>query len=230
MGRDLAAGPIADDAASLKQDCPIAKLSDRLHLMRNEDNRATRGAQVLHAPQAALLELGIANREHLVDEEDLGLEMSSYRKRQPHRHSTRIALHGRVDELLDTRELDDLRVLALNLLTPHAEHRAVQVDVLAACELGMKAGPDFQQASDTTADLGATARGGGDAREDPQQRRLAGAVPSDDAQHLALGHLERDIAESPDLLEVRTMLPVDDPTSGRGERFAEGAVGAVELA
>ncbi len=85
MGDDLAAGPVADDAASLKQDRPIAKLSDRLHLMRNEDDRATRGAQVLHAPEAALLELGVADREHLVDEEDLGLEMSSDRERQPHR-------------------------------------------------------------------------------------------------------------------------------------------------
>ena len=65
-------------------------------------------AEVLHAAEAAPLELRVADREHLVDEQDLGLEVRGDREREPHVHAARVALHRRVDELLDPGELDDL--------------------------------------------------------------------------------------------------------------------------
>ena len=77
------------------------------------------------------------------------------REREPHVHAARIALHRRVDELLDARELDDVVEALLDLAAPHAEDRAVQVDVLAAGELRVEAGPDLEQAADPAADLGA---------------------------------------------------------------------------
>ena len=70
-------------------------------------------AEVLHPAEALLLELGVADGEHLVDEQDLRLEVRGDREREPHVHPARVALHGRVDELLDLGELDDLVELAL---------------------------------------------------------------------------------------------------------------------
>ncbi len=67
----------------------------------------------------------------------------------------RVALHRRVDELLDLRERDDLVELARDLARAHAQDRAVQEDVLAPGQLGMEAGADLQQAADPAADLGA---------------------------------------------------------------------------
>ena len=64
--------------------------------------------ELLHPPEALLLELGVADREHLVDEQDLGLEVRGDRERQAHVHAARVALHGRVEELLEPGELDDL--------------------------------------------------------------------------------------------------------------------------
>ena len=58
---------------------------------------------------------------------------------------------------------------------------AVQVDVLAAGELAVEAGPDLEQAADPAADLGAPLGRRRDPREDLEQRRLAGAVLPDDA-------------------------------------------------
>jgi len=37
--------------------------------------------------------------------------------------------------------------LAFDLVAPHAKDRAVEVDILAACEFGVEAGADFQQRS-----------------------------------------------------------------------------------
>ena len=66
----------------------------------------------LHAAEAAALELGVADGEHLVDEQDLRLEVRRDREGETHVHAARVALHRRVDEALDPGELDDLVELA----------------------------------------------------------------------------------------------------------------------
>jgi len=98
---------------------------------------------------------------------------------------------------------------ALDLALLHSQHGAVQEDVLTARELGMETGPDPGQAPAPATDLRPSARGRRDAREDLEQRRLAGAVAADDAEHLALGHHERDVAECPDLLVVRPVVTLE---------------------
>ena len=42
--------------------------------------------------------------------------------------------------------------------------------------------------------------------EDLQERRLARAVAADDAEHLPLGHLERDVPQRPELLDGAMVL------------------------
>ena len=65
----------------------------------------------------------------------------------------RVALDRRVEELLDLGEGDDLVELARDLARRHAEDRAVEEDVLAAGELGVKAGADLEQAADAAVDI-----------------------------------------------------------------------------
>ena len=62
-----------------------------------------------------------------------------------------IALDRRVEEFLDLGEGDDLVELPADLGAAHAEDGAVEIDVLAAGQLGMKAGADFEQARDAAA-------------------------------------------------------------------------------
>ncbi len=128
--------------------------------------------------------------------------MRGHGEGQPHVHPARIALHRRVDELLDPREVDDLVELPAHLLAAHAQDRPVQVDVLPARQLRVEAGADLQQAGDPALDLDHARGRGGDPREDLQQRALAGAVPADDAQDLALLDLEADVFERPDGLAL----------------------------
>ena len=125
-------------------------------VVRDEEHRPAGAAELLHPAQAAPLELGVADREHLVDEQDLGLEVRGDGEREPHVHAARVALHRRVDELLDARELDDLVEARVDLAALHPEDRAVQVDVLAAGQLGVEARADLEQAPDAPADLDAS--------------------------------------------------------------------------
>ena len=82
----------------------------------------------------------------------------------------------------------------------HAQDRAVQVDVLAPGQLGVKAGAHLQQAAHPPVDLGPPAGRLGDAGEDLEQRALARAVAADDPHHFALLHLEGDILQRPELI------------------------------
>ena len=63
----------------------------------------------------------------------------------------------------------------------HAENRAVEEDVLAAGQLLVEAGADFQQAADAAVEIDLAVGHLGDARQDLQQRALAGAVAADEA-------------------------------------------------
>ena len=116
--------------------------------MADEQDGAALARDVAHLAEALLLERGVADREHLVDEQDLGLEVRRDGERQPHIHAARVAFDRRVDEALDLGERDDLVELARDLGALHAEDGAVQVDVLAPGQLRVKAGADLEQAAD----------------------------------------------------------------------------------
>ena len=84
----------------------------------------------------------------------------------------------------------------------HAEDRAVEEDVFAAGQFGVKAGADLEQAGDAAAQHDPPLGRLGDAAQDLEQRALAGAVAADDAQDLALLDLEADILERPEFLDL----------------------------
>ena len=68
---------------------------------------------VAHLAEALLLELGVADRQHLVDDQDFRLQVRGHGERQPHVHAAGIVLDRRVEELLDLGEGDDLVELAV---------------------------------------------------------------------------------------------------------------------
>ena len=230
MRDHLRARAVADDAALVDPEHAVAELRDGLDLVRHEDDRAARRVDVLHPPEAARLELGVAHAQNLVHEHDLGLEVRRDREGKPDVHAARVALHRRVEELLHSRELCDLRQLGLDLAALHAEDRAVQEDVLPARELGMEAGPDLEQAADAAADRGSALGRSRDAGEDLEQRRLAGAVSPDDPERLAFLEVERDVPESPDLLVSAPMLLPGEPLADVRHRLAQRPVRGLELA
>ena len=66
----------------------------------------------------------------------------------------------------------------------------------------MEAGADFQQGADTAMGTDSAGRRTGDAAQEFQEGRFAGAVLADDADDVALLDLEVDIAQRPDVVGV----------------------------
>src|SRR4051794_36356056 len=119
--------------------------------MRHEEDRAALlGSDLTHFAEALLLESGVPDREHLIDEEDFRLQMRGHRKGEAHEHSTRVALDRRIEKRADLGEINDLVELPENLVAPHAEDRPIEEDILAPGELGMKAGADLEERSHAT--------------------------------------------------------------------------------
>ena len=63
------------------------------------------------------------------------------RERQAHIHPAAVALHGRVEKLLDLGKRHDLVELPSDLLPGHSEDGAVQIDVLATGQLWVETSP-----------------------------------------------------------------------------------------
>src|SRR5262249_13424040 len=149
------------------------------------------------------LEREVAHGEDLIDQQHLGLEMGGDRERQAHLHPARVALNRGVQERPDVGKLDDLVELGLDLAPAHVEDRSVEEDVLAAGQVGVKAGPDLEQRADAAAQPGAALSRRRDPGEDLEQRALAGAVVADHAERLSALDLEADVAQSPELARLR---------------------------
>ena len=196
--RDLARRAVVDDAAAVEQQRARAQLAHAGQVVADEEHRAAFVPEILHAAQAAVAEMQVADRQHLVDDQDLRLEVRRHRKRQPHEHAAGVVLHRRVDELLELGERDDRVELADDLRAEHAEDGAVQEHVFPAGQLGMKAGADFQQARHAAGEIDVALGGRRDPRQHFQQRALAGAVGSDDADDLADVDPERDVLQRPE--------------------------------
>ena len=94
----------------------------------------------------------VADGEHLVDEQHVGIDVDRDGEPEPHVHAGRVGLHRRVDELLQLGELDDLVEALLDLALGEAEHDAVDEDVLAAGDLRVEPGAELDQRRDAAVD------------------------------------------------------------------------------
>src|SRR5215467_5569174 len=106
--------------------------------------------------KALALEVRVADRQHLIDQQDLGIEMHSHGKGQPHIHPRREVLDRCLHEIGELAEFDDRVVVPVDLAPTKAEQSPVQIYVLTTAVLGMKAGTKLQQRRDTATDLNPT--------------------------------------------------------------------------
>src|SRR2546423_415494 len=124
----------ADDSL-VQPDRALAEARDRAEIMRHEHDRLLRRAELADLCEALVLEVLVADREHLVDEEDVRLEVHRDREAEAHVHAARVRLHGSVKEAADVGELLDRRHGPVHLLARESKQRAIEVRVLAAAEI-----------------------------------------------------------------------------------------------
>ena len=194
---------VAHEAAVGEKGDALAEGLHGRHVVADEQDGPPAPDHVADLAEALPLEDRVADGEHLVDDEDLGLQVGRHGEGQPHVHAAGIVLARGVEELVDAGEVDDLVELAGDLPPRHAEDRAVQVDVLTAGQLRMEARPDLQQAPDPPAQLGPARGRASHAAEHFEESRFARPVAADDADHVARLNLEGDVFQGPDRVRAR---------------------------
>src|SRR6476469_4738506 len=126
--------------------------------------------------------------------------MSSHRKCQSHAHATGIKFHSCIEKCFNLREIDDFIKLAIDLLTTHAQHCTIEIDIFTPGQFRMKAGTHFQKGSYSAAQAHLSFGGSGDPRQDLEQCAFSGAITADHANRLSGRDFKRNIAECPESL------------------------------
>ena len=184
-----------DTLALLEQEDAVAEPLHGREIVCHEHDRSALALQAPERVEALLLEAGVADREHLVDEIQVGLRLDHRGEAEPHLHAGGVVLQLQVDEPLQLRELDDRGEPAPGLARDTPSSAAFTTTLSRAVSSGLNPTPSSMN-GDTRPDDGDRAAVG---RVDPgqalEERALAGAVAPDDAEELALGDLERDVSQ-----------------------------------
>ena len=75
-----------DDRAVLEQHRAVAEALDRAHVVGDEQDGACPRADALELVEALLLERRVADREHLVDQQDVGVDLDHHAEGEPDQH------------------------------------------------------------------------------------------------------------------------------------------------
>lgn len=131
------------------------------------------------------MELGIADGEDFIYDEDFGFEVGGDGEGESDVHPGGVAFDGGVYKLFDTGEGYDFVEFAADFGAGHAEDGAVEVDVFATAQFGVEAGTDFEQTGYSAIDHYPAGSRFGNAAQDLQQSRFAGAIAADDPYAVA---------------------------------------------
>ena len=227
----LMGGTVEGDLPMIEPQRPIAQPTDRAQVVRHEDDRPAGALEVLHPSDAAALELRVADRERLVDDQHVRLEVRCHGERQPQAHAGGVALQRRVEEAFHAGERGDLVEARAHVAAGHAEDRPAEEHVLSSCEFVVEACADVEQRAQPSAHAGHPGRRRRDPREDPQQRGLACAVAADDADQLTTADRERHILQGPEVLALGGTAPAHPVRDDLGQQLRpRGPASPVALA
>ena len=116
-----------------------------VEIVRDKNNRTATVPELAYFPHAFLLEMGVANRQRLIDNKTFGLGMDSDRKCQPHGHARGIGAQRLVNKIGQFRKFDHHFALACDFIVIHTQQQAVDRDVLATAQGRIKAGAKLKQ-------------------------------------------------------------------------------------
>ena len=136
------------------------------------------------AVEALVLEVSVAYREGLIDDQHIRAMRGGDAECQAHLHAAGVHAHRLVDVVADFGEGFDLRHQAGDFFDAVAEQLPGHEGVLPAGEIGVEAHAKFEQGGDAAGDVHAAGGGLGGAGDHLEQGALAGAVDADDADRL----------------------------------------------
>ena len=216
------------DLSLLEDQRPLAVSLDRVHVVGDEDDRP---ALLAHRPKrrgAALLERRVADRQYLVEDQDVCVDLEHQRECQPDQHPRRVVLQLHLSEPAELGKIDHRVVAPARLARTQPHHHPIEDNVVEGGQLHVESDPELDERRQPPRNPDLPAVGAIDARQDLQQGALAGTVAPHDADELALGDVERDPADRFEHLVIarrehpqRPLLERVDPLDRDPERLVD---------
>ncbi len=173
----------------------MAEAVERAHVVSHEHDRSALVAHRVEDVEALLCEGGVANRKHLIDEQDLRVDLDRDGERQAHVHARRVVLELELLELAQFGEVDHRVIAGARLARREAHHDAVEHHVVARGQILVEADPELDEGRQAPVHPDPPAVHTVDAGQALQQRALAAAVAPRDAEELAPPHIEGNVVE-----------------------------------
>ena len=163
---------VEGDLARFEHETALAQALHGVAVVADEQQGRAVVEHALDALVAGELKARVADGQRFVEDEDLRLDRRRHGEGEAHVHAARVDLHRLIDELADVGEARDRVEARADLVLGEAEQRAVEIDVLAAAELGVEAGAELEQRRDAAAHLDAAGARRQRAGDELQQRAL----------------------------------------------------------
>ena len=144
--------PIALDASVPQPQRVAAQLLHVVHAVRAEQQRAAVCEIALQPGDALLLERLVADREHLVGDQDVRAHRGRDREAEAHDHARRVVLDRLVDVLADVGEVDDLVALGAISLGPRPSSAPASSMLSSPVYSGWKPLAELEQRADAAVD------------------------------------------------------------------------------
>ena len=183
----------------------IAEPDNRRNIVGYIQKCCPSGKHLLHPCIAALSEIRIPYRKHLITDQDLRIDHRRDRKPQASLHSGGIILDRGVEEALKLRELDNFIEMLLHEFSRMSEHRPIQKDILSRRQLLIKARTEFDHRCNLPPDLNGSLIRLQNACDHLEQRTLTGTICPDQPPGLTPLHMKIHILQRQKLLKGQLM-------------------------
>ena len=170
--------------------------------MSDEHDRATLGLEACELGEALLLKRRVADRQHLIDQHHVGVDLNCDREGEAHVHAGGVVLQLQVHKRLQLRERDDLIQPLERLAARQAEHDRVDDCVVTRGQIGIEPDAEFDERRQPTVDFNLAGVDAVDAGQALQQRALATPVATDDAEELPRRDLHAHVLDRAELVEA----------------------------
>ena len=217
--------------ALIEPERTVAELLDDIERMRHQENRLVAAPKLRKLVETLHRERLVTDGQHLVDEQHLWVDVNRDGEPEPHVHARRVGLDRCVDEVFELGEFHDFVKALHDFALRQAEHDAVDEDVFAARDLGMKACAELDERRDAAVDGDRAFVGPGNAGDALEERGFARSVSADDAVGAAFGHAEGDAAKRGEgfvRLQIADQAAFEQGGFERGELLAP-RVSAIDL-
>jgi hypothetical protein len=144
---------VEHELAVVEHEHASAERGHGVHQVRDQQNGRAAFAQLEQALVALLLKASVADGQHFVDQNDVGIFRGGTGEREPQEHAGRVRAHRAIEELTELRELFYGALASRRIFGVARDQTMIEAGVFAPRELGKEAAAEIEQRGDAAVHL-----------------------------------------------------------------------------